>query len=259
MSSPCLTHCYGLSRSPGLLTTDDFPSPATPCWTDERSCADPDSPSLPELEVSGEHELTRTGASLSINGRSLRGTVVISSFRAEFVPARPDAGRRALHHLPCSFFSLPLSMISAVEKSRPGKTGICISLSTKDVRSWKLMLGNDNGDAVLSALLTAAFPYKSTMLFCFKAALSPVRSPRHGSKAEELINSLTWRMWDCGREAKRMGIAGEDSEFRQSSANADFVLCPSYPRQLLVPASASDEILRGSASFRGKGRIPGRP
>ena len=33
-------------------------------------------------------------------------------------------------------------------------------------------------------------------------------------------------------------------------------LCESYPRHLCFPKAASDEVVRGSAKFRSKGRLP---
>ena len=44
--------------------------------------------------------------------------------------------------------------------------------------------------------------------------------------------------------------------WRVSYVNEDYLLCESYPRRLLVPASTSDSDLLQAASFRTKGRIP---
>ncbi|XP_049792985.1 myotubularin-related protein 3 isoform X1 [Schistocerca nitens] len=44
--------------------------------------------------------------------------------------------------------------------------------------------------------------------------------------------------------------------WRISQANADHSLCPSYPRQLLVPACISDDTLEGAARFRSARRVP---
>ncbi|XP_053697624.1 myotubularin-related protein 3 isoform X2 [Sabethes cyaneus] len=44
--------------------------------------------------------------------------------------------------------------------------------------------------------------------------------------------------------------------WRISHVNAEFKLCPSYPRMLLVPACISDDTLQNVASFRSSRRIP---
>jgi myotubularin-related protein 3/4 len=44
--------------------------------------------------------------------------------------------------------------------------------------------------------------------------------------------------------------------WRISHVNAEFKLCPSYPRMVLVPACISDDTLQNVASFRSSRRIP---
>jgi len=41
-----------------------------------------------------------------------------------------------------------------------------------------------------------------------------------------------------------------------STLNADFKVCPTYPRTLCIPAAASDDLLRTAALFRSRGRLP---
>ena len=36
--------------------------------------------------------------------------------------------------------------------------------------------------------------------------------------------------------------------------NCDYKMCPTYPKYLFVPSSASVDIVEGSAKFRSKGR-----
>ncbi|XP_049532953.1 uncharacterized protein LOC125949700 isoform X2 [Anopheles darlingi] len=60
---------------------------------------------------------------------------------------------------------------------------------------------------------------------------------------------------DFRREAERLQFDLQGA-WRISQANADFKLCPSYPRLLLVPACISDDTLQNVASFRSSRRIP---
>ncbi|OWZ02129.1 hypothetical protein PHMEG_00026357 [Phytophthora megakarya] len=55
-----------------------------------------------------------------------------------------------------------------------------------------------------------------------------------------------------------MGVALRDSSsaYRVTELNAAFAMCPTYPRQLVVPAAASDSEVGAVASFRSKGRLP---
>ncbi|KAG3144262.1 hypothetical protein PI124_g15156 [Phytophthora idaei] len=55
-----------------------------------------------------------------------------------------------------------------------------------------------------------------------------------------------------------MGVALRDgsSPYRVTELNASFAMCPTYPRELVVPAAASDSEVGAVASFRSKGRLP---
>lgn len=44
--------------------------------------------------------------------------------------------------------------------------------------------------------------------------------------------------------------------WRISTSNYEYSLCPSYPRQLLVPACITDETLESAARFRSARRVP---
>ncbi|XP_065076097.1 myotubularin-related protein 4 isoform X3 [Ochlerotatus camptorhynchus] len=60
---------------------------------------------------------------------------------------------------------------------------------------------------------------------------------------------------DFRKEVERLQFDLQGA-WRISHANAEFKLCPSYPRLLLVPACISDDTLQNVASFRSSRRIP---
>ncbi|XP_037035625.1 myotubularin-related protein 4 isoform X4 [Bradysia coprophila] len=60
---------------------------------------------------------------------------------------------------------------------------------------------------------------------------------------------------DFRKEVKRLEFDLHGA-WRISHANADFKLCPSYPRLLLVPGCISEDTLKSVASFRSSRRIP---
>ncbi|CAH0522126.1 unnamed protein product [Peronospora belbahrii] len=65
-------------------------------------------------------------------------------------------------------------------------------------------------------------------------------------------------LYNLYADFERMGVALKDgtSAYRVTELNATFVMCPTYPRQLVVPAAASDVEVGAVASFRSKGRLP---
>lgn len=79
------------------------------------------------------------------------------------------------------------------------------------------------------------------------------------SSSAVVINSRLQRVSnyddDFRKEVERLQFDLQGA-WRISHVNADFKLCPSYPRMLLVPACISDDTLQTVASFRSSRRIP---
>lgn len=70
-----------------------------------------------------------------------------------------------------------------------------------------------------------------------------------------------WTVFDARTEYARLGFDTADAAkpsggWRISEANARYTLCDSYPRLLVVPSSVGDDVLRGSALFRSRRRLP---
>lgn len=63
-----------------------------------------------------------------------------------------------------------------------------------------------------------------------------------------------WNVYQPHEELARMGVP--NSQWRVSSANANYELSPTYPAVLCVPASIDDQHLAQGASFRSKRRLP---
>ena len=63
-----------------------------------------------------------------------------------------------------------------------------------------------------------------------------------------------WCVFDPFVEFRRMGIPNE--QWRFTNCNTSYGLCETYPQHLVVPATADDAMILGSASFRSKARFP---
>ncbi|RLN53394.1 hypothetical protein BBJ29_004270 [Phytophthora kernoviae] len=113
----------------------------------------------------------------------------------------------------------------------------------KDLRSWTL-----GGDVarLLPALNRYAYVDSPLSLFAFTSM---------GATQEDLQGHA---LYDLYEDFARMGVAlrGGSSAYRVTELNAAFAMCPTYPRQLVVPAAASDSEVSAVASFRSKGRLP---
>jgi myotubularin-related protein 6/7/8 len=76
----------------------------------------------------------------------------------------------------------------------------------------------------------------------------------YSPQAKKFDRSTGWDIFEHEKEFARMGIPNEN--WRYSSLNKDYQLCPTYPRWLYVPSSVTDDVVQGSAKFRSRQRIP---
>lgn len=63
-----------------------------------------------------------------------------------------------------------------------------------------------------------------------------------------------WVIYDIAIDYDRMGIPNAD--WRISSINAEYLLCPTYPQKLVVPAKITGQQLLAASKFRSNARIP---
>jgi myotubularin-related protein 6/7/8 len=67
-----------------------------------------------------------------------------------------------------------------------------------------------------------------------------------------------WSLYDAKTEFRRQGISEKASEkgWRLTSINKDYAFSPTYPAELVVPSTVSDNVLKYAANFRSRARIP---
>ena len=73
---------------------------------------------------------------------------------------------------------------------------------------------------------------------------------------EKEING--WNIYDARQEWKRQGISNKspDKGWRISTINEDYSFSPTYPGQLVVPSSISDNTLKFAGRYRSRVRLP---
>lgn len=76
---------------------------------------------------------------------------------------------------------------------------------------------------------------------------------------EAKLQDKGWNLYDPEAEYTRQGLTLSklhESVWRLSSINAEYKLCSSYPKHLIVPNAISDSVLQHASKFRLKQRIP---
>ncbi|KAM9354507.1 myotubularin-related protein 9 isoform 2-T2 [Pholidichthys leucotaenia] len=162
-----------------------------------------------------------------------RGTLCITGHHLLF-SVRGDGGGRQL--------LLLLRSVDAVEKRTSGSSGT-ITIKCKDLRVLQLdipgmeqCLNIAHSIETLSCLdrVSDMFPFFYRPVDLRLQGCWGLSSPEgHFSQAQELHQK--WRL---------------------SSVNKDYLVCPSYPPALIVPACIDDKTLRKLAKFRQGGRFP---
>ncbi|RLN70991.1 hypothetical protein BBJ28_00002491 [Nothophytophthora sp. Chile5] len=193
----------------------------------------------------------------------LPGALVITTFRLRFEPQSAslrtpggfhrllDAALRGMPRAAVAKLSYPQATATASRSISPyanGNGGSVMAptrlvVKFKDLRSWTL-----GGDVMrlLTSLNRYAFVDSPLSLFAFlSGSVTRDDQEAHG-------------LYDLYEDFARMGVALKDgsSAYRVTELNNAFAMCPTYPRQLVVPAAASDNEVGSVASFRSKGRLP---
>lgn len=207
----------------------------------------------------GETVVTSVGCSFVFPGAlglpEIPGTLLVTSFRLKFEPQSSSLKSSGFHRLlDAAIKGMPraavarLSYPQATASASRSMNGVGLTPSRlvvkfKDLRSWTL--GGDV-NRLLPALNRFAYVDSPLSLFAFTS----------GAVTQEDLKGHT--LYDLYEDFARMGVALKDgrSAYRVTELNMGFSMCPTYPRQLVVPAAASDSEVGAVASFRSKGRLP---
>jgi len=134
--------------------------------------------------------------------------------------------------------------ISVVEKLPLTTSGSPLRIQCSNFRTATFMVNRDrDAQEIFSSLIHLSRPLSVSDLYCFQ----------YRSKSE-LPQHTGWTFFDLQAEFQRQGLPNR--QWVSCSLNTNYSLCPTYPSQLLVPASASPALVQGSAKFRSKGRLP---
>ncbi|KNC85287.1 hypothetical protein, variant [Sphaeroforma arctica JP610] len=140
---------------------------------------------------------------------------------------------------------LLLQTLWSIERKSPTPKGTLIVLRTKTYRLITLLIPSEKEcNDMYDALMDLGFKSRMDELHAFEYKYSP------GVKSQ----SLSWEFYNTLTEYERMGVP--NSKWRVTSLNRRFGLCSTYPRELYVPATCSDEMLTECAAFRSRQRLP---
>lgn len=139
------------------------------------------------------------------------------------------------------------SLLSSIEKQNVSSVGTPIQIKCKNFQSITFIIPKEK-DAfeVVSSLNHLSAPSSIHELYCFNYSAS--------NESFQSNSQLGWSKFDLKNEFRRQGVPNK--QWSISSINQDYSICDTYPKVLVVPSSATKDMIIGSAKFRSKGRLP---
>lgn len=185
-------------------------------------------------------------------GQQIGGTFILTNFRALFVP---EVQARDKICFPQGFFSIPLTLVEKIEKTKKSKdeSAVGIALFCRDVRQLNFLFHKSIRDKAFDCLNSFCFPLAVKQYFAFDHAKG---LRKLNVKFPEALDG--WNLYDPVLEFERLGLFSPENHnmYIVSDVNSKYSICPTYPRFLALPRGIFGREIQKIAAFRSKGRIP---
>lgn len=174
-------------------------------------------------------------------GETRSGVISLSNYRLHVSCPNTSPG----------FINIPLGLVEGAEQ----RDLFFLYVYCKDARSYRIQFAtNSSAEEWTRRLLDEISPpVKLEDIFAFAHFAWAVESGHEelGVGGKEEAADFAWFRSELAR--LRFDLQGA---WRVSKANQDHKLCPTYPQEILLPASISDSVLEKVAQFRSARRIP---
>ena len=179
---------------------------------------------------------SKTGSSLSAAVGPI-GTLYLTATHLIFVDHEGRNETWVLH-----------SMLASIDKQAISTVGTPLQIKSKNFQSITFIIPKErDAHEVCSSLYHLSAPLSYSDLYCFNYSAS--NEPFQNQKS-----SAGWIKFDLIREFKRMGVPND--HWVISDLNKNYQMCDTYPKHILVPSAASNDMIKASAAFRSRGRLP---
>uniref|UniRef100_K3X024 Uncharacterized protein n=1 Tax=Globisporangium ultimum (strain ATCC 200006 / CBS 805.95 / DAOM BR144) TaxID=431595 RepID=K3X024_GLOUD len=186
---------------------------------------------------------------------AIPGTLFVTNYRLRFEPIQAALRSPGHFHplLDDALVGIPRACVgkltypqvaNATRSKYESAVPTQLVIKFKDLRAWTL--GGDI-NTLMMTLNRHVFIDSPLSLFAFTAGISPAHAHRE-LQGHQIYNLVA--------DFARMGVNLVNGPFRVTEMNANYAMCPTYPPQIVVPASMSDHEIANVAEFRSKGRLP---
>jgi myotubularin-related protein 1/2 len=213
--------------------------------------------------LDGEEEiLTKHNVTMNFTQMHLKATgfLLVTNFRLCFLNFSSNGGPLSNNSVPSyDSVSVPLTAISSIVTSDGNKSSYSnfiisqpvypeLEIKTKDVRCLQFRFESINDrDETMNVLMEHVFfgPTNIGATFAFVYGKTFLRR-----------NLPQKREWIYSVEDEFFRLAFSLHQFKVSSLNSDYKLCPTYPKKFILPVTVSDDVVKKSTSFRSHRRLP---
>ncbi|KAH9526993.1 complexed with cef1p [Dermatophagoides farinae] len=170
----------------------------------------------------------------TVSNSSSTGTLYLTATHLIFVDPGLQRETWILHSLIASVEKLPITTIGSPLLMRC-KHFLCITF---------VIPKEKEAHDIYQSLIQLSQPNRIEQLYCF-----------HYTASNEFFTiDDGWNKISLEKEYERMGCP--NNNWKLSTLNKNYELCKTYPQCLFLPSTADDYIIRGSARFRSKSRLP---
>jgi hypothetical protein len=145
------------------------------------------------------------------------------------------------------YLAVPVLAVSRMEVLGPRKEMLVIRTTDERTEAWSFHQSDVFAHHVADKMKPHVWVAAPTFPFEYRLSVPHVQ------------DTDGWKLFSFENELQRLlaqSGAKYAAAYKVSDANETYSLCPTYPSRFIVPSSLSDPIIRGSAKYRSKKRLP---
>ncbi len=194
------------------------------------------------------------------------GTLYLTTTHLIFVSSSTSASASSSSSLsPKKELWILHMLMHTVEKPMLTTSGTQLRVLCSHFQTATFIIQRDrDAHDVYQSLMALSKPKDVDYLYCFTYNSKGEMRKETGWQFHDLVSEFQRQVQSKQLLSTEQSVQKYDTFFQGvpnqnwslCSLNQDYRLCPTYPRELFVPAQASQAMVEGSARFRSKGRLP---
>lgn len=200
--------------------------------------------------IRGEMTVNWENCEIKIDNIDFPCKAMLTNYRLYLIPNFQNLKEKYSTIFPKNYFRIPIHHIQNLDqvKERTKNFKVPISINLKDQRVILILFRVGQGMAFISNLVELVNSLSKIAYLDFAKKYNFDYHPKEDG----------WLLYNAPEEYARQGLSNlqSNTHFRETTMNANFCLCETYPKYLICPKEISDEDYRRASEFRTKQRVP---